>query len=46
MRAILVCLSLGFRGYRLRKEEVFARLVHDSLDMRLKSSREALKQLV
>lgn len=25
-------LSLGFRGYRLRKEEVFARLVHDTFD--------------
>jgi DNA mismatch repair protein MutS2 len=24
--------SLGFRGYRLRKEEVFARLVHDTFD--------------
>jgi DNA mismatch repair protein MutS2 len=25
-------LSLGFRGYRLRKEEVFTRLVHDTFD--------------
>jgi DNA mismatch repair protein MutS2 len=25
-------LTLGFRGYRLRKEEVFARLVHDTFD--------------
>jgi DNA mismatch repair protein MutS2 len=25
-------ISLGFRGYRLRKEEVFARLVHDTFD--------------
>ena len=25
-------LSLGFRGYRLRKEEIFARLVHDTFD--------------